>query len=176
MEEEVQVVLVNEHDEPQGTAGKLEAHRRGLLHRAISVFLFDNKGRMLLQRRALDKYHGGGLWSNACCSHPLPGEAPDAAAARRLQEELGISLPLRHLFSFTYRAEVENGLEEHEYDHVFAGTWEGNFAPDPKEVAGVRYVSAEELEAEIREHPERFTQWFRMIYEKVNRIREEKRF
>ncbi|RYZ23493.1 MAG: isopentenyl-diphosphate Delta-isomerase [Chitinophagaceae bacterium] len=176
MTEEAQVVLVNEQDEPQGTMGKLEAHRRGLLHRAISIFLFDKNGRMLLQQRAAGKYHGGGLWSNACCSHPLPGEAPADAAARRLREELGISLPLEPVFSFTYRAEVENGLVEHEYDHVFAGTFEGSFALNPEEVADVRYISTEDLEAELRRSPEQFTQWFRMIYGKVNRIWEEKRF
>ncbi|RYY91388.1 MAG: isopentenyl-diphosphate Delta-isomerase [Chitinophagaceae bacterium] len=165
---EPQVVLVNECDEPQGTLGKLEAHERGLLHRALSVFLFDGEGRMLLQQRALGKYHGGGLWSNAVCSHPLPGEAPADAAVRRLREELGIAADVSHVFSFTYRAEVENGLVEHEFDHVFAGQYEGGFALNPEEVAATRYISMQELEQELRDHPEHFTQWFRLVYNRVH--------
>ncbi|RYY40245.1 MAG: isopentenyl-diphosphate Delta-isomerase [Chitinophagaceae bacterium] len=164
---EPHVVLVNERDEPQGTMGKLEAHQRGLLHRALSVFLFDGEGRMLLQRRALDKYHGGGLWSNAVCSHPLPEEAVDAAAVRRLREELGIEADIQPVFSFTYRANVENGLVEHEFDHVFAGRYEGAFQLNSEEVAAVRFVSMPELEQELRDHPEHFTQWFRLIYDRV---------
>ncbi|WP_460571805.1 isopentenyl-diphosphate Delta-isomerase [Flaviaesturariibacter terrae] len=167
---EPQVVLVNERDEPLGTAGKMDAHERGLLHRAFSVFLFDSAGRMLLQQRAAGKYHGGGLWSNACCSHPLPGEVPGAAAQRRLREELGITVPVQAAFSFTYRAEVENGLIEHEFDHVFTGLYEGIFSLNPDEVAAVRYVSMSELEQELRDNPERFTQWFRLIYERVHQV------
>jgi isopentenyl-diphosphate delta-isomerase len=172
--EEPQVVLVTGADEPIGTIGKLEAHERGLLHRALSVFLFDPQGRMLLQQRAASKYHGGGLWSNTCCSHPLPGEAPQDAARRRLREELGIDTAIEPVFSFVYRAEVENGLIEHEFDHVFAGTWDGPLALNPEEVAACRYVTAKELEAELKEHPEHFTQWFRMIYDKVCRVWEKK--
>jgi isopentenyl-diphosphate Delta-isomerase len=172
--EEPQVVLVNEADEVTGTTGKLEAHQRGLLHRAFSVFLFDRQGRMLLQQRAAGKYHGGGLWSNTCCSHPLPGEAVAAAARRRLREELGIDAPVHHVFAFTYRAEVENGLIEHEFDHVFAGTWEGAFKLNPEEVAACRYVTAAELEEELKAHPEHFTQWFRLIYDRVSQVWEEK--
>jgi isopentenyl-diphosphate delta-isomerase len=168
------VILVNEKDEPTGTIGKLEAHQRGLLHRAFSVFLFDTKGRMLLQQRAAGKYHGGGLWSNTCCSHPFPGEAIGDAARRRLQEELGINTAVEPVFAFTYRAEVENGLIEHEFDHVFAGTWEGDFALNPEEVAAVRYVTANELEEELKMHPEHFTQWFRLIYDKVSQVWEKK--
>lgn len=170
---EPQVVLVNERDEPQGVLGKLEAHQRGLLHRALSVFLFDGEGRLLLQQRAAGKYHGGGLWSNTVCSHPLPGEAPLAAARRRLQEELGIDAEVAPAFSFTYRAEVENGLVEHEYDHVFTGQYEGAFALNESEVSAVRYLGMAELEQELREHPEHFTQWFRLVYERVHRIWEE---
>ncbi|RYZ19287.1 MAG: isopentenyl-diphosphate Delta-isomerase [Chitinophagaceae bacterium] len=172
---EPQVVLVNERDEPQGTAGKMEAHERGLLHRALSVFLFDSEGRMLLQQRAAGKYHGAGLWSNTCCSHPAPGEEPLAAAQRRLREELGIDADLQPAFAFSYRAEVENGLIEHEYDHVFTGQYEGPFALNPEEVAAVRYLGRAELERELSDSPERFTQWFRMIYGRVHDLWE-KRF
>jgi isopentenyl-diphosphate delta-isomerase len=164
---EPQVILVNERDEQLGTLGKLEAHRHGILHRAFSVFLFDRAGRMLLQQRAVLKYHGGGLWSNACCSHPLPGEAVDEAATRRLREELGIEAGIDHIFSFTYRADVENGLIEHEYDHVFAGIYDGDFFPDPDEVASVRYERQDILRDELLEHPERFTKWFRMAYPRL---------
>jgi len=164
---EPQVILVNAQDEPVGTMGKMEAHRKGVLHRAFSVFLFDTEGRMLLQQRAAGKYHGAGLWSNACCSHPLPGESVEDAVRRRLREELGIDAATRKLFAFTYRAEVENGLVEHEFDHVFAGCYEGALAPDPEEVAACRYTGMEELRQELQETPERFTAWFRMIFPRI---------
>lgn len=117
-----QVILVNELDQETGLMEKMEAHEKGLLHRAFSVFIMNDQGDMLLQQRALDKYHSGGLWTNACCSHPLPGEAVEAAAHRRLSEEMGFDCPLRELFQFTYRTEFDNGLIEHEYDHVWTGT------------------------------------------------------
>lgn len=164
---EPQVILVNEHDEALGTAGKMEAHRSGLLHRAFSVFLFDSEGRMLLQQRAEGKYHGAGLWSNTCCSHPSPGEATIDAAHRRLQEELGISAHLEPVYAFHYRVEVENGLVEHEYDHVFAGFYEGPLALNPEEVSACRYVHLADLEQELSERPARFTAWFRMIFPRL---------
>ncbi|MFT4022708.1 MAG: isopentenyl-diphosphate Delta-isomerase [Flavihumibacter sp.] len=111
-----QVVLVDNDDREVGTMEKMEAHRQAKLHRAFSVFIFDSRGRMLLQQRAFGKYHSGGLWTNACCSHPFPGEAVEDAARRRLKEELGFTVPLTHLFSFIYKAPFDNGLTEHEYD------------------------------------------------------------
>src|SRR5437763_15474807 len=113
---EQQVILVSAQDKELGVMEKIEAHRKGLLHRAFSVFIFDKDGRMLLQQRAAEKYHGGLLWTNACCSHPSPGETIEAAAARRVNEELGFTTPLKKIFAFTYKADVENNLIEHEYD------------------------------------------------------------
>src|SRR5215468_430433 len=114
-----QVILVNELDEEIGTMEKLSAHEQGVLHRAISVFIFNEKGEMLLQQRASRKYHSGGLWTNACCSHPHPGEATHAAALRRLKEEMGFETSLKKAFDFVYKTSFDNGLTEHEFDHVF---------------------------------------------------------
>ncbi len=171
--EETQVILVNEKDEPIGIMEKMEAHRRGLLHRAFSVFIFDSKGRMLLQQRAAEKYHGGLLWTNACCSHPYPGETVEAAAQRRLQEELGFQTPLQKLFAFTYKAEVENGLTEHEFDHVFAGTYDGDIEPDSTEVAGVVYRDMEAIKADLEKNPKKFTAWFRLAFGRIRRMSNE---
>src|SRR5687768_14206462 len=135
------VILVNEQDEPVGTMEKLEAHQKGLLHRAFSVFVVNKNGEMLLQQRAQDKYHSGGLWTNTCCSHPLPGENVLDASHRRLMEEMGFDCPLREIFSFTYRAEFDNGLTEHEFDHVFFGEYDGEVIPDTAEVQATRYLS-----------------------------------
>ena len=123
-----EVILVNEADEQIGVMEKMEAHEKGLLHRAFSVFIFNDKGEMLLQQRALNKYHSGGLWTNACCSHPRPGEDTLQAAKRRLMEEMGIETSLTLKNSFTYKTAFENGLTEHEFDHIFIGT----FNQEPK--------------------------------------------
>lgn len=161
------IVLVNEQDEPIGLGEKMDVHRRGLLHRAFSVFLFDDQGRMLLQQRALTKYHGGGLWTNACCSHPYPDEAVEAAAIRRLDEELGIAPSVEKLFHFIYKAEVENGLVEHELDHVFTGHYNGALQPNPEEVAACRYMEMTEIAAALAQHPQQFTAWFRLIFPRM---------
>jgi isopentenyl-diphosphate Delta-isomerase len=164
---EERVILVDERDREIGTAPKLRAHREGALHRAISVFVLNGRGEMLLQRRAHAKYHSGGLWSNACCSHPRPGEETAAAAARRLKEEMGLRTPLRWVHSFTYRAALADGLWEHEYDHVFVGRTDADPRPDPGEVAEWRWVAIDELSRELERHPERFTVWFREPFEEV---------
>ena len=164
---EHEVILVNERNEPIGVMGKTEVHQRGLLHRAFSIFIFDRRGRMLLQQRAQKKYHGAHLWTNACCSHPFPGEPVFDAAKRRLQEELGFTTPLQPIFNFTYRALVENDLIEHEYDHVFAGEYEGEMNLNPEEVAGVRYEDMEQIKKALREEPEKFTSWFMIAFPKV---------
>jgi len=165
--EEPEVILVNESDEPVGTMKKMEAHEKGLLHRAFSVFIFDPKGRMLLQQRAAGKYHGAHLWTNACCSHPFPGEDVDKAASRRLNEELGFGTVLQEIFSFTYKAEVENNLVEYEYDHVFAGEYEGSIQPDPLEVSDFVYAAMSEIRKEIETDPSKFTSWFKIAFPKI---------
>lgn len=168
------VILVTEEDKAIGTMEKMEAHRRGVLHRAFSVFVFDSNGQMLLQQRAPVKYHGALLWSNTCCSHPYPDETVERAAERRLNEEMGFSTALEKIFAFTYRAEVENGLVEHEYDHVFAGEYEGPIHLNPHEVAAFRYVSMEAIKRELEEAPERFTAWFRIAFPRVEKWWEER--
>lgn len=161
---EERVVLVDENDGEVGTLEKQRAHAEGRLHRALSVFLFNSRGEMLLQRRAAAKYHSGGLWTNTCCSHPRPGEAVDQAARRRLREEMGIDCPLEPAFEFTYRAQVGPGLVEHEYDHVFLGRYDGEPAPSGDEVEAWRWVPVDALAEEVAAAPERFTPWFRLVF------------
>lgn len=156
------VVLVDARDREVGTADKLEAHRRGLRHRAFSAFVFDAHGRLILQRRAAGKYHGAGLWTNTCCSHPRPGETPRAAGERRLPEEMGFACALEPAFAFLYRAEVGSGLVENEYDHVLIGRHDGAAAPDPAEVAEWRAVAASALLLDAAREPARYTVWFRL--------------
>ena len=155
-----QVVLVDEHDVRIGVAPKLTAHVQGRLHRAFSVFVFDPAGRMLLQRRAAGKYHSAGLWSNAACGHPRPGEQTEAAAARRLHEEMGVRCALQHRGTLVYRAEVGSGLVEHEVDHIFVGVYGGEPLPSRDEVAEWRWVDAATLHREAAASPERYTAWF----------------
>ena len=162
-----EVILVTEKDEVIGTIEKMQAHEQGLLHRAFSVFIFDNKGRMLLQQRALQKYHGAQLWSNACCSHPYPDEEVEVAALRRLKEEMGFSTTLKKLFEFVYRAEVENNLVEHEYDHVFAGTYEGVITINTNEVGDYCYEEMHRIKQDLKEQPGKFTTWFRIAFPSV---------
>jgi len=161
------VILVRPDDSPIGSEEKLRAHRTGALHRAFSVFLFRPDGAVLLQRRAASKYHSGGLWSNTCCSHPLPGEATGRAAQRRLLEEMGIECDLSAAFAFVYRADVGGGLMEHEYDHVFLGSWDGAPRPDPREVAEWRWTRPEEVRRELAQRPHRFTAWFHVAWREL---------
>jgi isopentenyl-diphosphate delta-isomerase len=164
---EATVVLVDETGSPVGTSEKLAAHLSGQLHLAFSVFIFNTQGQLLLQQRAFDKYHSAGLWTNTCCSHPYPGEAVADAAIRRLREEMGFEAPLREAFAFTYRAELDRGLTEHEFDHVFTGTFEGSVHPNPEEVAAYRWVSREEVEADLVERPDVYTEWFKIVCSRV---------
>lgn len=166
---EQEVVLVNENDEPIGLMEKMEAHKKGLLHRAFSVFIFDKKGNMLLQQRAADKYHGAHLWTNACCSHPFSDEKVENAAKRRLKEELGFTTDLHQIFSFTYHAKVENDLIEHEFDHVFAGEYESDIHPNSNEVADYSYKPIDEIKKEMEQHPEKFTSWFKIAFPKIEK-------
>ena len=135
------VILVNEQDRQTGTMEKMEVHQKAILHRAFSVFIFNDKGEMLLQKRAVKKYHSGGLWTNTCCSHPQPGEDTLEAAGKRLQEEMGFNTTLNKAFTFIYKAELDNGLTEHEFDHVFIGNFNGEVQPDPEEVEDYCYQS-----------------------------------
>lgn len=155
------VVLVDAEDRETGTADKLQAHREGLLHRAISVLIRDSRGRLLLQKRHAGKYHSGGLWTNCCCSHPRPGEAPLAAAHRRLKEEMGFDCRLEPLGLTSYRAGVGDGLTEHEVVHLFAGSYDGPIRPNPQEADGFAWTDTEELAADMAARPGRYTAWFR---------------
>jgi isopentenyl-diphosphate delta-isomerase len=163
------VVLVDDRDRELGTAPKMEAHRDGTLHRAVSAFLLDGRGNMLLQRRATTKYHSAGLWSNTCCTHPRPGEQPGDAAHRRLTEEMGIDCPLSEAGNFLYRAKLENGLIEHELDHLFLGFFEGTPAPDANEVAEWRWFPLDELASDLAAAPQRFTAWLGLALHELMR-------
>ncbi|NIF06392.1 isopentenyl-diphosphate Delta-isomerase [Chryseobacterium sp. Tr-659] len=157
------VVLVNPEDEVLGLMEKQQAHINGLLHRAFSVFLFNNKGEMLLQKRAPGKYHSPNQWTNAVCSHPRNGETYLNGAIRRLKEELGIETELSEKFNFIYKADVGGNLWEHELDHVFTGNYNHEFQLNPDEVSEVRFISMEKLDQELKDHPENFTEWFKII-------------
>ena len=157
------VILVNEKDEWQGTMEKMQAHKEGALHRAFSVFVLNEKNEMLLQRRALHKYHSPGLWSNTCCSHPMPGESTMAAAHRRLQEEMGFDCELAPAFHFRYRSPVGNGLVENEYDHIYVGSYNDNIELNAEEACEYRYVALDDISAQITTEPEKFTTWFRLV-------------
>jgi isopentenyl-diphosphate delta-isomerase len=168
-----QVVLVDESDREIGTAEKLAAHRDGgRLHRAFSIVLWNRRGEMLLQRRSARKYHFGGLWTNACCGHPRPGEPVAAAARRRLREELGVDLELRPAFSFRYEAaDAASGLCEREIDHVFVGELEGAAAANPEEVDAVRWTACDEITRDLAAHPHRYTPWFAHLAARLSDLR-----
>ena len=166
--EEVKVILVDENDVETGLMGKTEAHEKGLLHRAVSVFIVNSDGEWLLQCRALNKYHSAGLWTNTCCSHPLPGESSVDAAKRRLFEEMGLTCDLVPLFNFTYREILENGLIEHELDYVFLGIADDIPVINDLEVAEFKYFNYLEMEIDIKTNPENYTIWFRKIFKQVN--------
>lgn len=160
---EEKVILVDAEDNPVGTEAKMQAHLNGDLHRAISILIYNTKGEMLLQQRALTKYHTPGLWTNACCSHPRPGESTLGAAKRRLLEEMGMEAELKEKFTFIYRAVFDNGLTEHELDHVFIGITDTDPAINPDEVNDFKWISMNELMQDISLNPEKYTIWFRII-------------
>jgi isopentenyl-diphosphate delta-isomerase len=162
-----QVILVNEKDEPVGIADKMQAHRDGLLHRAFSIFIFNSKGEMLLQQRALTKYHSGGLWTNACCSHPKPGEETSASANARLKEEMGFETSLEKIFDFTYKASFDNGLTEYEFDHVFAGEYDGTIQCNREEVMDYCFKDIQEIQQSLSTHPGKYTTWFHLAFPEV---------
>ena len=163
---EERVILVDENDLRVGSEEKMEAHKAGRLHRAFSIFVFNTGGDMLLQKRARDKYHSGGLWSNACCSHPRVGESLKEAVHRRLNEEMGFDCDLNEAFSFIYRAEIGD-LVEHELDHVFTGVYDGDVDPNTDEVEDYKWVGLNSLKEDMRKHPETYTEWFKIAFERV---------
>lgn len=164
--EEEKVILVNERDEPIGLMPKMEAHEKALLHRAFSVFIFNDKNELMIQQRALGKYHSPGLWANTCCSHQREGETNVAAGMRRLQEEMGFTTPLEDSISFIYKAPFDNGLTEHEYDHILLGRYNQEPQPNPEEVHDWKWMDLEDIKAEMETQPEKYTAWFKIIFEK----------
>ena len=161
------VILVDENDLELGTEEKLKAHREALLHRAFSVFIFNSAGELLLQQRAREKYHSPGLWTNTCCSHPRPGENTLAAAHRRLQEEIGLNCELKQVFSFIYKAELDQGLTEHEFDHVLFGLSDAKPALNQVDVQDYQYIAASEVDHLLEKTPEQFTEWFKICWPTV---------
>ncbi len=163
----MEVILVDEHDVQTGTMGKMEVHQKALLHRAFSIFIFNGKGEMLLQKRADKKYHSGGLWTNACCSHPKPGQETLMAAEIRLQEEMGVDTKLKKVFEFIYKAPFDNGLTEFEFDHVFIGIYDGDITPNAEEVSDYCFETVEEIKYSIQSHPQKYTEWFKIAFPKM---------
>ncbi|OOQ56684.1 isopentenyl-diphosphate delta-isomerase [Mucilaginibacter pedocola] len=160
-------MLVDHDDQRIGVMEKMEAHLKGALHRAFSIFVFNSSGKLLLQQRALEKYHSGGLWTNSCCGHPRPGEDVLDAGKRRLMEETGLTCELEELFTFVYRHEFPNGLTEYEYDHVLIGFSDEAPRPDPAEIADHCYQDPEKLSVALKEQPELYTAWLQICYDRV---------
>jgi isopentenyl-diphosphate delta-isomerase len=170
LNKEEEVVLVDEDNNVLGYVGKLEAHQKALLHRAISVIIFNSKGEQLVQQRAFDKYHFAGLWSNTCCSHPRKDESFQQAAERRLWEEIGIKTPLTEQFYFIYKAHDEkSGLTEWEYDTVFTGIYEEPFEYNKAEVNDVKWMSTAELEKEFATNGDNYSFWYKIIFEEMKK-------
>lgn len=164
---EEKVILVDNEDNPVGTKAKMQAHLNGDLHRAISILIYNTKGEMLLQQRALSKYHTPGLWTNACCSHPRPGENNADAAARRLKEEMSLDTELKEVFTFVYQAHFDNGLTEHEFDHVFFGITDKDPDINPDEACDFRWVTMARLLQDVAVNPDNYTIWFRIILQEI---------
>jgi len=164
---EERVILVDENNNEIGTEEKLAAHKAGKLHRAFSIFVFNPEGKLLLQKRAASKYHSGGLWTNACCSHPRPDEKLEEAIHRRLTEEMGFDCNLSHAFDFVYSADFSNGLKEHEFDHVFIGTYDGTIKPNPSEADSFKWIDPIKLKDDTKIHPEKYSEWFKISIDRV---------
>jgi len=162
-----EVILVDSDNNEIGTMEKMEAHRKGELHRAFSIFVFNKKAEMLIHQRADEKYHCGGLWTNAVCSHPRPGEVQVEALNRKMRQEMGFYTVTEKAFDYHYRAELENGLIEHEYDEVYVAKYDGDFDPNPAEVQAYRFASIDQIRAEIAQNPELFTPWFKLLFERT---------
>lgn len=160
------VILVNEEDEAIGYMPKLEAHEQGLLHRAFSVLIFNSQRQLLLQQRAMGKYHTPGKWTNTCCSHPYKDETPEQAAHRRLREEMGMESDLEYLFKFRYKAPFDNKLTEHEIDHVFIGFTDNAPSINMEEVNDFKYMDIDDIRKDIETNPDSYTPWFKIIMER----------
>ncbi|MDY0089164.1 MAG: isopentenyl-diphosphate Delta-isomerase [Flavobacteriaceae bacterium] len=171
--EEEKVILVNENDEPIGLMPKMEAHEKALLHRAFSVFVLNDKNELMLQQRAADKYHSPLLWANTCCSHQRENETNIEAGNRRLQEEMGFTTELKELFSFIYKAPFDNGLTEHELDHVMIGYYNGKPVINPDEVEAWKWLNIDEVRQDMEQNPENYTAWFKIIFDKFYHFLEE---
>ncbi len=167
------VIQVDKTDQFLGVMEKMEAHEKGVLHRAVSVLIFNSNGDMLLQRRAFDKYHSGGLWSNAACTHPSPGETTLQASDRRLKEEMGISANLSHLYSFIYKVQLDNNLTEHELDHVFVGVTDEVPILNPEEAMSYKYISIQEIQEDLKNYGDRYSAWFKMIFARLLELKPE---
>jgi isopentenyl-diphosphate delta-isomerase len=161
------VIIVDENDNEVGVKEKMEAHKEGRLHRAFSIFIFNSKGELLIQKRSRSKYHSGGLWSNTCCSHPKPGESIGDAAHRRLREEMGFDCDLKEVFHFIYRANLNNELTEYELDHVFIGRYDGEVNPNPSEVEDWKWVNINDLKKDMEQNPNKYTVWFKIALNRV---------
>jgi len=161
------VILVDAFDKPVGKMEKIEAHRKGLLHRAFSVFIFNDHGEMMMQKRSLNKYHSPGLWTNACCSHPREDEDTLVAAHRRLNEEMGFGCKLNEVFSFTYQADVGNGLTEHEFDHVFVGTYSKPPQLNRNEAENWKFMPMTDIKKDILINPSHYTVWFKIAFVEI---------
>jgi isopentenyl-diphosphate delta-isomerase len=161
------IILVDKKDREIGTVSKLKAHKEGKLHRAFSIFIFNRKKELLLQKRSSKKYHSGGLWTNTCCSHPRSGELTESAVHRRLQEEMGFDCRLSEIFSFIYKVKLSDKLTEHEFDHVFIGTFNWKPVVNVKEVEDFKWVSFEFLKNDIRKNPMAYSYWFKKCYKRV---------
>ena len=168
MNMEEKVILLDESGKEIGEEEKIKAHREGKLHRAFSIFVFNSKGQLMIHQRAKGKYHSGGLWTNTCCSHPRPGEKLEEAIHRRLKEEMGFDCDLKEIFSFTYKAKLGE-LFEHEHDHVFIGTFNGEPEPNPGEVEDWKWIGPEELKKDMEENPDKYTYWFKEAFPRVMR-------
>jgi isopentenyl-diphosphate delta-isomerase len=161
------VILVDQQDDVIGTMEKMEAHKKGLLHRAFSILLFSSGGELLLQKRSIKKYHSGGLWTNACCSHPTLHESIASTARKRLKFEMGIDLQTQFAFKFIYRSELDKNLTEHEFDYVFTGIFDGTPRMNEDEVEDWKFIDIQSLRADLKTNPASYTAWFKLI---INRI------
>ena len=162
-----EMVLVDKNDNQVGTGEKMQVHKDGVLHRAFSIFVFNSEGKMMIHQRNKNKYQSGGLWTNTCCSHPMPGEKTEDAVKRRLQEEMGFTTKLKKAFDFIYRVKFDNGLFEHELDNVFIGRFDGNPKPNPDEVQDWKWVNLKELRKDMDDNPDNYTYWFKEAIDRV---------